>query len=71
MTGRRSFEESSMRCAAARVFMNPAAYTTRMAAELNVTRLLATFLLEPLGAMSWRALYNPDHDAQGIAIHGG
>jgi hypothetical protein len=60
-----------MRWAAARVFMNPAVYTTRIAAELSVTRRLATFLLEALGAMVMRALYNPGHDAQGSVVDGG
>jgi hypothetical protein len=43
--GRRTLEASSMRSAAALVFMKPAAYTATIAAELNVTRLFATFFL--------------------------
>jgi hypothetical protein len=43
--GRRSFDASSSFDAAARVFMNPAEYTTTMADELRATRRFATLLL--------------------------
>jgi hypothetical protein len=50
--------------------MNPAEYTTRIAAELSETRLLATFLFELLGGMPVRALYNPGDDSQASAVNG-
>ena len=68
IAGRLLFDASSMRCAAARVFMNPAAYTTRIADELSETMLLATLLFELLGAMSAWPLYNPGDDSQESAL---
>ena len=46
MTGRRTAACSANRSAADRVRMYPAVYTASTAAELNATRLLATFLWE-------------------------